>query len=144
VPKGLSGSYTHKLDGKGRVVLPAKFRDELGQSVMTTIGTEKCIHVYSMEEWDAFQTRLSQMRSGTRNGRRLSVVIMASAQESEIDGSGRIMLPKNLRDYASITQDVSINGAGERLEIWDLAAWDIFWKDTTGNILDIAEGVGWL
>ncbi|MDR3322214.1 MAG: division/cell wall cluster transcriptional repressor MraZ [Synergistaceae bacterium] len=144
MPKGLYGSYAHKLDSKSRVVLPARYRDELGQSVMATIGIEKCIFAYPMLQWEALQERLSAMRTGSTNERKLRMIIMTSAQELEVDSAGRILLPQKLRDYANINQEVSINGTGDRLEIWDLVAWNEFWSRTADNIQEIAEGVGWL
>jgi MraZ protein len=111
---------------------------------MATIGIEKCIFAYPLPQWEALQERLSAMRTGSANERKLRMIIMTSAQELEVDTVGRILLPQKLRDYANINQEVSINGTGDRLEIWDLSAWNEFWQTTAENIQEIAEGVGWL
>ena len=142
MPVGLQGSYAHKLDSKGRTVLPARFRDELGSSVVATIGIERCITIYPGPQWQALLERLEELPSGNNRARDLRRVILASAHEVEIDSAGRVLLPQQLRSYANINQEVSINGNGDRLEIWDQATWesyrDSIWKD----IRETAEGVG--
>jgi MraZ protein len=97
-----------------------------------------------MTQWEALQDRLSVMRSGTKNERTLRTVFMASAHELEVDGAGRVLLPQMLRDYANIDQDVSINGSGERLEIWDQAAWNDTFQSAAANMSELAEGADWL
>jgi len=141
LPVGLQGSYAHKLDSKGRMVLPARFREELGQHVVATIGIERCVTVYPMNQWEALLARLEDLPSGSAKARDLRRIILASAHELEIDGAGRILVPAPLRSYAGIGVEVSVNGNGDRLEIWDMAAWgdyrDAIWSD----LRETAEGV---
>ena len=142
--KGLFGHYVHKLDAKGRIVLPARFRDELGQFVMATIGIEKCISVFPMPQWEVLLDNLSEKKTGTASERKLRRMIMASAHELEIDVAGRILLPQLLRGYAGISQEVSVNGNDNRLEIWDLATWNEDWETAIKELPETAEEIGWL
>ena len=141
VPVGMQGSYTHKLDSKGRMVLPARFREELGLSVVATIGIERCVSVYPQSQWEAFLGRLETLSNGTSKSRNLRRVILASAHEIEIDGMGRILVPQQLRDYAGIGQEVSVNGNGDKLEIWDKAAWESYRDSSWEDLRELAEGV---
>lgn len=138
---GMQGSYTHKLDSKGRMVLPARFREELGQSVVAAIGIEKCVSVYPSAMWDAFLQRLEQIPSGDTRTRRFRRVMLASAHDIEVDTMGRIVVPQQLRDYAGITAEVSVNGNGDKLEIWDKAAWDRYRDSSWDELRELAEGI---
>lgn len=138
---GLTGSYTHRLDAKGRVVLPAKFRDELGGSVIAAIGIERCVTLYSPDRWEALLEKLQQLPSGNGKARDLRRIILASAHELEIDGMGRILMPGVLRTYGSISQEVMINGNGDRIEIWDQDSWDRYQSAVLEDFRDTAEGV---
>jgi MraZ protein len=126
------------------MVLPARFREELGQFVMATIGIEKCISVYPMQRWETLLEGLSEMRSGKGNERKLRRIIMASAHELEIDVAGRILVPQLLRNHAGISQEVSVNGTGDRLEIWDLSTWNEVWETGLKDLSETAEEVGWI
>jgi MraZ protein len=139
----LFGHYVHKLDAKGRIVLPARFRDELGQFVMATISIEKCISVFPMPQWEVLLDSLSEKKTGSGNERMLRRMIMASAHELEIDVAGRILLPQLLRNYAGINQEVSVNGNDNRLEIWDLATWNDDWEKALQKLPETAEEIGW-
>jgi MraZ protein len=111
---------------------------------MATIGIEKCISVYPMQRWETLLERLSEMRSGKGNERKLRRIIMASAHELEIDVAGRILVPQLLRNHAGIGQEVSVNGTGDRLEIWDLSTWNEVWETGLKDLSETAEEVGWI
>ncbi|MDR1516309.1 MAG: division/cell wall cluster transcriptional repressor MraZ [Synergistaceae bacterium] len=140
---GLFGHYVHKLDSKGRIVLPARFREELGQFVMATISTEKCISVFPMPQWELLRDNLSEKKTGSARERRLYQMIMTSAHELEIDVAGRILLPQFLRDFVGIKQEVSVNGIDNRLQIWDLATWQEVWEIGLKELQETAEEKGW-
>ena len=140
-PVGLTGSYSHRLDAKGRVVLPAKFREELGGLVVAAIGIERCVTLYSPDRWEALLEKLQQLPSGNSKARDLRRIILASAHELEIDGMGRILMPNVLRTYGSINQEVTINGNGDRIEIWDQTAWDQYQSAVLQDLRETAEGV---
>jgi MraZ protein len=141
--KGLFGHYVHKLDSKGRIVLPARFREELGQFVMATIGIETCVSVYPMPQWEILLDSLSERKNASSKERTLRRMIMASAHELEIDSAGRILLPQLLRGFANISQEVCVNGNDDRLEIWDLATWNDDWEKALKNLAETAEEIGW-
>lgn len=141
LPVGMQGSHTHKLDSKGRMVLPARFREELGQSVVATIGIERCVSVYPQAQWEAFLGRLEALSTGSNKSRNLRRIILASAHEMEVDGMGRILVPQQLRDYAGIGQEVSVNGNGDKVEIWDKASWESYRDSSWEDLRELAEGV---
>lgn len=142
LPVGLQGSYSHKLDSKGRMVLPSRFREELGRSVVATIGIERCVTLYPAKQWGAFFEKLETLPSGNNKARDLRRIILAYAHELEVDSTGRILVPQTLRQYANINQEVSVNGNGDRLEIWDLATWNNYRDEIWSDLRETAEGVG--
>ena len=142
MPVGLQGSYSHKLDSKGRMVLPARFREELGQFVVATIGIERCVTLYPAKQWEELLERLETLPSGNNKARDLRRIILASAHELEVDSTGRILVPQALRQYANINQEVSVNGNGDRLEIWDMAMWNSYRDAIWSDLRETAEGVG--
>ncbi|MDR1916123.1 MAG: division/cell wall cluster transcriptional repressor MraZ [Synergistaceae bacterium] len=122
----LQGSYTHKLDAKGRIVLPARFRDELGEHVVAALVGDQYISIYPKSEWEIMVARLTEIAMSNHDVSIFRRAIIASAHNMEIDSMGRILLPQQLRSKVNITQDVSVNGNVEKLEIWDLARWNEF------------------
>ncbi len=142
MPVGLQGSYSHKLDSKGRMVLPSRFREELGQFVVATIGIERCVTLYPAKQWEELLERLETLPSGNNKARDLRRIILASAHELEVDSTGRILVPQALRQYANINQEVSVNGNGDRLEIWDMAMWNSYRDAIWSDLRETAEGVG--
>ncbi|MDR1470940.1 MAG: division/cell wall cluster transcriptional repressor MraZ [Synergistaceae bacterium] len=122
----LQGSYTHKLDAKGRIVLPARFRDELGDHVVAALVGSSYISVYPKSEWEITVSRLTEASMSNHEVSAFRRAIIASAHSMEIDSMGRILLPQQLRSRVNIVQDVSVNGNVEKLEIWDLGVWNEF------------------
>lgn len=115
----LVGSYNHKLDGKGRTVLPARFRGELGNSVVATIGFDHCIALYSNSQWEAFIGKVKDLPAFKKKTREFRRVLFSMATEQEIDAAGRILIPSILREYAGADQDITIIGQEDHVEIWD-------------------------
>lgn len=138
---GLQGSYTHKLDTKGRMVLPARFRDEIGQEVVATIGlgSGRFASIYPADQWEAFLLRLDSLRGG--KAREIRRITLASAHTLEVDSAGRILVPQPLRAYAGIAQEVSVNGNSDHLEIWDLASWNDYRDAMWSDIGELAEDI---
>lgn len=120
----LQGSYTHKLDAKGRIVLPARFREELGIQVVAALVGAGYVSVYPKNEWEVTVSRLAQASMSNYEVDPYRRAIIASAHYLEVDSMGRILLPQQLRSRVNIVQDVSVNGNIEKLEIWDLNAWN--------------------
>src|SRR5262245_18365565 len=117
------GTYTPKLDDKGRLFLPAKFRDELAEGLVVTRGQERCLNVWSREEFGRFTERLPAMPVTNKSGRDYVRMLFAGASDETPDKQGRITIPPMLREYASLSKDCIVIGAMNRVEIWDAASW---------------------
>lgn len=130
----LAGSFGHKLDSKGRTVLPARFRGELGNVVVATIGFEHCIILYTMSRWKDFEGKLNTLPSFKKSTRDLRRALFSNAMEQEIDSAGRINIPLPLRKYAGIDQEITIVGVEDHIEIWDAAKW----KEYDESLPDLA------
>lgn len=135
------GTYTPRLDEKGRLILPAKYRDRLAAGLIVTKGQERCLYVYPPEGFESFvaQTAGSLTNSGDRGYRR---VLLASASDEAPDKQGRITIPPSLRQYAGLDRDVVVIGAGERLEIWDSVAWAAYLEANEDAFAHRSEEVG--
>ncbi len=117
----MKGEYLHTIDAKGRLFIPAKFREELGFSFVLTKGLENTLTIYTNSEWDKFAEKISSLP--TKQARTLQRFFVASAQDSTPDAQGRILIPQVLRDYAGLTKNVVIIGMSDHIEIWDEASW---------------------
>ncbi len=113
------GEYEHTLDAKGRVIIPAKLREELGDTFIIAKGLDGCLSVYPLDQWTAFEEKLQSLPLGQADVRAFVRFFFSGATEGEADKQGRVMLPPNLREFAKLSKDVVIAGAGNRLEIWD-------------------------
>ena len=114
------GEFYHNVDAKGRLSVPAKFRDSLGSTVVISIDPDKCLRIYSVDEWDSFIANLKeQIDTSSVEGRTLYRFFAAKASMCDLDSQGRIIVPTYLRDYAGITKEVVVIGNGERAEVWD-------------------------
>ena len=132
----LVGSYNHKLDSKGRTVLPARFRGELGSSIVATIGIDRCIALYPVSRWEELILKLKDLSSFKKKTRDFRRVLLSMATELEIDGSGRRMMPSGLREYAVIDQEVTLIGLEDHLEIWDSIRWE---EQRSGVLMDFSD-----
>lgn len=132
----LLGEYNHSVDAKGRVIVPAKFRDDLGVSFIVTKGFDSSLFVFSKQEWGKFEEKIRQLPMTNPNARSFSRFFLAGATEVELDKQGRINVPQNLLDYAGITKDVTVIGVSSRVEIWDKAKWENY---TSADNLDVNE-----
>jgi MraZ protein len=135
---GLIGNFDHKLDAKGRLVLPACFREELGPKVVATVIGAQCISVYSEMSWGAVIERLEELSLQSSQGDDIQRRILANSYKLEIDSMGRILIPEKLRTFANIVQDVCINGKNKKLEIWDLARWQSFMSESEKLVPEIS------
>ncbi|MEU7992672.1 MULTISPECIES: division/cell wall cluster transcriptional repressor MraZ [Rothia] len=123
------GTYTPRLDEKGRVILPAKFREELSAGLVLTRGQERCLYVFSAQE---FQRVYEQMRSAplsSKQARDYIRVFLSGASDEQPDKQGRVTIPQALRDYAGLGKDLTVIGAGARAEIWDSAVWNSYLEE---------------
>lgn len=116
----MTGIYQHTLDAKGRLFIPAKIKEELGDPFYVTLSMEKCLTAYSAESWDKFMEKIKAMPKVKQIKMR---PLFAHAAKCELDGQGRILLPQNLRDFAGLKKDVTVVGNGETAEFWDSQTW---------------------
>ncbi|MBR1883405.1 MAG: division/cell wall cluster transcriptional repressor MraZ [Clostridia bacterium] len=132
----LLGEYNHTVDTKGRVIVPAKFRDDLGVTFIVTKGFDSSLFIFSKTEWNKFEEKIRSLPMTNPSARSFSRFFLAGANEVELDKQGRINLPQNLLDYAGITKDVVVIGVSSRVEIWDKAKWENY---TSEDNLDVDE-----
>lgn len=134
------GKYSHTLDDKGRLTLPAKFRDQLSKGVVVTLGLDGCLFVFPYEEFRRFTESLSERLSFTQQmARKFSRLLFSQAVDAIPDKQGRILVPPYLRDYANLESDVTITGANNRLELWNPERWEETRLDVESNAEMIAE-----
>lgn len=136
------GTYEPRLDDKGRIFLPAKFRDELSSGLVITKGQERCLYVFSSEEFYRLTAQLRDAATpGARQSRDYRRVFFASASNETPDKQGRITIPPPLREYAGLTRDCAVIGANTRVEIWDSQAWARYLADSEDSFANAAEEV---
>lgn len=135
------GEYQHSLDLKARVIIPAKFREELGPKFVATKGLDHCIFVYPMDEWQAIENKLRSLPFTRADVRSFARFFFSGASELEIDKQGRILLPASLREYANIDKELVIIGVGSRLEIWSSETWVSYNQNAEASYEDFAESL---
>ena len=119
------GEYEYSLDTKGRVVMPPKFREDIGEKFILTKGLDGCLFAYSQAEWTNFEEKLKTLPLTNKNARDFVRFFLSGAIECEFDPKqGRFLIPGNLRNYAKLEKDVVFLGVGTRIEIWDKAIWE--------------------
>jgi MraZ protein len=135
------GTHSPRLDEKGRLFLPARFRDELAEGLVVTKGQERCLFVFPIQEFRRVTEALSQAPVTQKTVRDYSRVFFASASHEIPDRQGRVTIPTQLRQYAGLTKDCVVIGANTRLEIWDTAAWETYLADREQAFADLEEEV---
>jgi MraZ protein len=135
------GTHTPRLDDKGRLILPAKFRDELAGGVVITKGQEHCLYVFPTAEFQRQADALAAQPMTNKAARAYSRVFFAGAHDEVPDRQGRVTIPVHLRDYAALDRDLVVIGASTRVEIWDRQSWESYLAESEGDFADIAEGV---
>ena len=135
----LIGEFEHSIDTKGRLVLPAKIKDDLGKEFIVTKGLDGCLFGYSLAEWSKFEEKLKALPLTNKITRDFVRFFLSGAVEEETDKQGRFLLPANLREYASLTKDAVIIGVGTRIEIWDKKKWNEYNSEENLSVDSIAE-----
>ncbi len=118
------GEYQHTVDGKGRLHIPAKFREGLGVRFVATKGLDNCLFVFPLDEWRQIEARLKELPFTRSDARAFVRFFFSGATECELDGQGRVLLPESLRTYAKLERDVVVIGVSTRVEIWSKAEWE--------------------
>ena len=137
----LIGEYEHSLDVKGRLIMPAKLREDIGEKVIITKGLDGCLFVFSQTEWSNFEEKLKTLPLTNKNARDFVRFFLSGAIECEIDKQGRFLIASNLREYANMEKDVVIIGVGTRLEIWNRDKWKSYNSDENISADEIAENM---
>lgn len=139
------GEYNHTIDTKGRLIVPSKFREALGDEFVVTKGLDGCLFVYPMEEWTAFTDKLKDLPLTKKDARQFSRFFLAGAASCEVDKQGRILIPAVLREFAGLEKDAVLVGVSSRIEIWSRSNWekisDVDIEDMD-NIAEHMEDIG--
>jgi MraZ protein len=138
----LLGEFKHNLDIKGRMAIPAKFRDKLEAGAIITRGIDNCLFVFANNEWEILAKKLVSLPLAQANSRAFARLMLAGATDVELDGQGRILIPDYLRKYAGLSKSVVVTGLYNRIEIWDEAAWSTYKVKTESSSEEIAEQLG--
>ncbi len=135
------GEYHHNLDEKGRLIIPAKFRETLGDKFIITRGIEKCLYIYSQADWEKIVKKLNTLPFTKKDARIFVRSFFSGAALIEVDRQGRINIASPLVGHAGLTKECVIIGANDRIEVWDKASWDAFLNDNAEKLEDIAENL---
>ena len=142
------GEYSHTIDTKGRLIIPSKFREELGETFVVTKGLDGCLFVFSDEEWRAFEIKLKSLPLTNKNARQFARFFVAGATPCELVKQGRILLPATLREFAGLEKDVVLTGMLNRIEIWSKEKWnennsldDVAMDEIAEQMTDLGFGI---
>lgn len=135
------GEYQHNLDTKGRITMPSKFREELGNTFYITKGMDGCLFVFPEEEWIEMDKKIKGLRLSRKDARGIARLFYAGAIDVSLDKMGRVLLPGNLRQYASLEKEAIIIGVSSRVEIWDKDRWQSYNEDDDFNYDMLTESM---
>lgn len=135
------GEHHHILDGKGRLSIPARFREGLGVRFVATKGLDNCLFVYPMDEWQRIESKLKELPFTRSDARAFVRFFFSGAAECDLDGQGRVLLPEGLRTYARLERDVVIIGVSSRVEIWSKDEWESYQQQADQSYEALAEKV---
>lgn len=137
----LIGEYHHNIDDKGRLTIPSKFREEIGEKFIVTRGLDNCLFVYSLVEWEKIVSKLKTLPFTKKDARTFTRFFLSGATLCEFDRQGRINLANSLISYAGIQKECAIIGVNDRLEIWELDKFNNLMEENTDSLSDIAENL---
>lgn len=133
------GEYQHSIDDKGRLIIPAKFREELGAGFVVTRGLDHCLFVYPRKEWETLEAKLKSLPLTSSDARAFVRFFFSGASECDLDKQGRVLIPSTLREYAKLERDCVVIGVSNRVEIWAKEAWESYSNDAADSFAAIAE-----
>ena len=133
------GEYNHTIDTKGRLIVPSKFREALGDEFVVTKGWDGCLFVYAIDDWKVFEEKLASLPLINVEARQFARYFLSGAQYVTVDKQGRILMPQDLREFAGLEKDVVLAGMGGRIEIWSLDKWNE--NNEQVDINKISEGM---
>ncbi|MBC1226033.1 division/cell wall cluster transcriptional repressor MraZ [Listeria booriae] len=135
------GEYQHNIDIKGRLIVPSKFREQLGDQFVITRGLDKCLFAYPLDEWKKVEEKIQTLPLTKKDARSFTRFFFSGASECELDKQGRMNIPSNLTSYATLEKETVIVGVASRIEIWSKSEWDAFYDDAQESFADIAENM---
>ena len=141
LPPLLLGTYTPKIDAKGRMALPVKFRSQLGPGMVMARGQERCVYLLPQSEFRRIALQIQRISMGNKAARDYLRVFLSGAVDQEPDKQGRVLVPQMLRDYAKLGSDIVVIGVGTRAEIWNKQAWEEYLAEKEQGYSDIADDV---
>ncbi|MFD1430918.1 MULTISPECIES: division/cell wall cluster transcriptional repressor MraZ [Lacticaseibacillus] len=137
----LMGEFHHSLDAKGRLIIPAKFRDELNPTFVLTRGMDGCLFGYPLSEWEKLQEKLAALPLTKKDARTFTRFLYSAATECELDRQGRVNIPKSLIGHAGIEKECVLVGVSNRIEVWSAERWQDFADKAEENFDDISENL---
>ncbi|MDE6957474.1 MAG: division/cell wall cluster transcriptional repressor MraZ [Lachnospiraceae bacterium] len=135
----LTGEFNHSIDAKGRLIIPSKFREDLGENFMITKGMDGCLFIYPENEWKTFEEKLRTLPLTNKKARDFKRFFLGSAVDGDLDKQGRVLISSALRAYAGLEKEVVLAGVLDRIEIWNKTAWDERNAEVEADIEDIAN-----
>ncbi|WP_184403281.1 division/cell wall cluster transcriptional repressor MraZ [Geomicrobium halophilum] len=135
------GEYKHAIDEKGRLIIPSKFRDELGEQFVITRGMDQCVFVYPRTEWEQLEQKLKTLPFTKKDARAFTRFFFSGASEAAFDKQGRVNIPSSLREYALLERDCVVIGVSRRVEIWNQSIWEEYFAESEASFSDIAESM---
>ena len=135
------GEYHHNVDTKGRLIVPAKFRDNLGESFVLTRGLDQCLFGYPLDEWKIIEEKLKNLPLTKKDARAFTRFFFSGATECEIDKQGRINIATPLTNYAKLEKECVVLGVSNRIEIWNKEIWEEYFNESADSFADIAENM---
>lgn len=135
------GEYQHSVDTKGRLIIPAKFRDLLNEGFVITRGLDNCIFGYPMDEWRKLEGKLKALPMTKKDTRAFARFFFSGATEVEVDKQGRINIPTTLMEYAKLTKECIVVGVSSRIEIWAKESWESYFEESESSFNEIAENI---
>jgi len=136
------GEFKHNLDTKGRLAVPAKFREKLGAGAIITRGLDKCLFIFGANEWEVLVQKLMNLPLAQANSRAFVRLMLAGASDAKVDAQGRILVPDYLRKYAGLKKQAVVTGLYNRMEVWDEEEWQAYKQKTEASSDEIAEKLG--
>lgn len=135
------GEYRHTIDEKGRIIIPAKFREELGKAFVVTRGLDHCLFVYPALEWSQLEQKLKTLPFTRSDARAFTRFFFSGATEAELDKQGRVNVPGNLRQYAKLDKECVVLGVSNRVEVWSKRIWESYFAESEESFNEIAEKI---
>lgn len=138
------GEFAHNIDRKGRLIMPAKFRDELGERVIVNRGLDGCLNVYTTSQWETVFKEVSSLPSNTKKARMYQRMFLSQAADVDLDTQGRILIPSGLVKEAALEKECVVIGVANHIEIWSKERWDALQEEEFGSFEDYAESLSGL